>query len=98
MNSDVSLFDEIFDLILSGKITVFDLDFNFRTTMTEFYTAEFRRTRNFPDKFKETVKKVKADIDKLPNGDAKFDILQNCLSNEAYVNIPDSATRKKADK
>ena len=45
--------EELFNLILSDKITVFDLDYQFRTCFPEMYVAEFRKTENrrFPFPF-----------------------------------------------
>ena len=38
--------EELFNLILSDKITVFDLDYQFRTCFPGMYVAEFRKTEN----------------------------------------------------
>ena len=38
--------EELFNLILSDKITVFDLDYQFRTRFPGMYMAEFRKTEN----------------------------------------------------
>ena len=45
--------EELFNLILSDKITVFDLDYQFRTCFPGMYVAEFRKTENrrFPFPF-----------------------------------------------
>jgi hypothetical protein len=76
MNYCISLNEEIFNLILSDKITVFDLDFEVRTNFKEFYVAEFRKSRYFKDRHKTTLKKMMKDIDNVKNIQLKSELIQ----------------------
>ena len=67
--------EELFNLILSDKITVFDLDYQFRTCFPGMYVAEFRKTRYFPERYRETLRKMREDIDRVKEDSRKAGLL-----------------------
>lgn len=65
----VSFEEEVFNLILSNKISIFDFTFEIRCSYPTLYHAEFRRTRGNTDQLRKTIDRVRDDISSLSEED-----------------------------
>ncbi len=86
MNDNADLEEVLFNLILSDKITVFDLDYGCRSAFPELYVAEFRKTRYFPERHYRALEKLKNDINNTKNEELKADLFHLYMTyKEPYV-------------
>lgn len=89
MNDNADLEEELFNLILSDKITVFDLNYGCRSAFPELYVAEFRKTRYFPERHKESLQRLKNDIDNTKDNGLKAELFNLYVTYKEPYSEPD---------